>query len=65
MHNIILLCRCVRIAVSGTLMRFRYIKRNMTLAEYYYHTNKHLLGDIIIAEYDPVGSKMRFLNENA
>ena len=46
-------------------MRFRYIKRNMTLAEYYYHTNKHLLGDIIIAEYDPVGSKMRFLNENA
>ena len=40
-------------------------KRNMTLAEYYYHTNKHLLGDIIIAEYDPVGSKMRFLNEGA
>ena len=28
-------------------------KRKETLAEYYYRTNKHLLGDIKVAEYDP------------
>ena len=36
-------------------------KRSETLAEYYYRTNKHLLGDIVIAEYDPVLDEMRFL----
>lgn len=38
-------------------------KRGMTLAEYYYHTNKHLLGDVIVAEFDPQNSTMRFINE--
>lgn len=38
-------------------------KRKETLAEYYYRTNKHLLGDIIIAEYDPSDNEMRFLNK--
>ena len=50
--------------------RYKYIamlksynpKRNETLAEYYYRTNKHLLGDIIIAEYDPDNNDMIFLN---
>lgn len=37
-------------------------KRGETLAEYYYRTNKHLLGDIIIAEYDPEYNEMIFLN---
>ena len=37
-------------------------KRKETLAEYYYRTNKHLLGDIIIAEYEPDSDNMRFLN---
>ena len=40
-------------------------KRKETLAEYYYRTNKHLLGDVIIAEYDPDANDMRFLNEDA
>ncbi len=38
-------------------------KRNETLAEYYYRTNKHLLGDVVIAEYDPATNDMRFINE--
>lgn len=36
-------------------------KRSETLAEYYHRTNKHLLGDIVIAEYDPGLDEMRFL----
>ncbi len=39
-------------------------KRKETLAEYYYRTNKHLLGDVIIAEYDPDTKEMRFLNND-
>lgn len=34
-------------------------KRKETLAEYYYRTNKHLLGVIIIAEYEPDSDNMR------
>ena len=37
-------------------------KRHMTLAEYYYQTNKHLLGDVIVAEYDPERTTMRTIN---
>ena len=37
-------------------------KRDLTLADYYYLTNKHLLGDIIISEYDPNNKVMRFIN---
>lgn len=40
-------------------------KRKETLAEYYYRTNRHLLGDVIIAEFDPDTNDMRFLNEDA
>ena len=38
--------------------------RKQTLAEYYYNTNKHLLGDVIIAEYDPPNEYMNFINES-
>lgn len=40
-------------------------KRKETLAEYYYRTYHHLLGDILIAEYDPIMDNMRFIgNKN-
>lgn len=45
------------------MLKSNTYKRKETLAEYYYRTNKHLLGDIIIAEYDPSSDKMRFLNK--
>ncbi len=35
-------------------------KRKETLAEHYYHTNKHLLGDIVVAEYEPKVNTMCF-----
>ncbi len=38
--------------------------RKETLAEYYYRTNKHLLGDVVIAEYNPDSKHMRFINES-
>ena len=36
-------------------------KRHETLAEYYYRINKHLLGDIKVAEYDPKTDEMRII----
>ena len=38
-------------------------KRNETLSEYYYRMNRHLLGDIKVAEYDPVNDVFRVLGE--
>ena len=41
------------------LMHSYNIKRNESLAEYYYRTYKHLLGDIHILEYDVVKDEMK------
>lgn len=41
-----------------------YNQKGATLADYYYKTNKHLLGDVIIAEYDPENKDMHFINED-
>lgn len=35
------------------MLRATHEKRNETLAEYYYRTNKHLLGKTKVAEYEP------------
>lgn len=44
------------------VMRTSYnSKRKEYLADYYYRTNKHLLGDITVAEFDPLTNKMRFI----
>lgn len=39
-------------------------KRNETLAEYYFRTNRHLLGKIKILEYDPISENMRLIGQN-
>ncbi len=36
-------------------------KRGETLAEYYYRTNSHLLGEIKVAEYDPETKEFRII----
>lgn len=36
-------------------------KRKETLAEYYYRTNRHLLGSIAVAEYDPERNEMHII----
>ena len=36
-------------------------KRKESLAEYYYRTNQHLLGNTQIAEYDPVKDRLRII----
>ena len=36
-------------------------KRNETLAEYYYRMNRHLLGSIKVAEYDPINDEFKIL----
>ena len=37
-------------------------KRKETLAEYYYRTNRHLLGGIKVAEFDPEKNQMRIIS---
>ena len=36
-------------------------KRHETLAEYYYRTNRHLLGKIMVAEFNPENNQMRII----
>ncbi len=37
-------------------------KRKETLAEYYYRTNRHLLGKIKVAEFDPEKNTLRIIH---
>ena len=39
-------------------------KRQESLAEYYYRTYKHLIGDIRIFEYDPESDEMRKIRDD-
>ena len=41
------------------MLKSHHPKRKESLAEYYYRTNKHLLGKIIVAEYDPENDQLR------
>ncbi len=38
-------------------------KRKESLAEYYYRTNRHLIGETIVAEYDPELQELRIINK--
>lgn len=42
----------------------RHAKREETLAEYYFRTNRHLLGKTIVAEYDPQTNYFRIVGQN-
>lgn len=46
------------------MLQSSHPKQRYTLADYYYHTNYHLLGDVIVAQYDPHNKAMIFLNED-
>lgn len=46
------------------MLRSFHNKRNESLAEYYFRTNRHLLGKTIIAEFDPASSEMRVIGSN-
>lgn len=46
------------------MLKATHAKRNESLAEYYYRTNRHLLGKTKVAEYDPGSDKMRVIGEN-
>ena len=39
-------------------------KRHETLAEYYHRTYQHLLGDVIVAEYNPDNQQMRVIGKS-
>ena len=46
------------------MLRSYHSKRGETLAEYYYRTNKHLLGNIIVAEYNPDQKELRIVSKH-
>jgi hypothetical protein len=45
------------------MLKSHHIKRRESLAEYYFRTNKHLLGNIIVAEYDPDADTLRIIGQ--
>ena len=45
------------------MMRTYCSRHQESLAEYYFRTYKHLLGNIIVAEYDPQHKEMRFIQD--
>lgn len=46
------------------MLKAEHSKRNETLAEYYFRTYRHLLGEIKIFEYDIQKKEMRFVGQN-
>ena len=46
------------------LLRTYRDKSKETLAEYYFRTNRHLLGNIIVAEYDPDSDDLKIVRES-
>ena len=46
------------------MLHAEHLKRNETLAEYYFRTNRHLLGKIKIYEFDLHTKEMRFVGQN-
>ena len=46
------------------MLRSCHPKRKESLAEYYYRTYRHLLGNIVVAEFDPDSKSMRFIQED-
>ena len=46
------------------MLHAEHAKRNETLAEYYFRTNRHLLGKIKIYELDLLAKEMRFVGQN-
>ena len=47
------------------MLKSHHPKRQESLAEYYYRTNKHLLDRIIVAEYDPKNDNLRIIGANS
>ncbi|MCR5778912.1 MAG: hypothetical protein K6G84_16085 [Lachnospiraceae bacterium] len=45
------------------MLESRHAKRKESLAEYYYRINKHLLGKINVAEYDPESGRMNIIGQ--
>ena len=45
------------------MLKSQHSKRRESLAEHYYRMNKHLLGNIIVAEYDPNADELRIIGQ--
>lgn len=45
------------------MLRSHHSKRNESLAEYYYRTNRHLIGSTKVAEFDSETRKLTVIGE--
>ena len=46
------------------MLKTYHNKRNESLAEYYFRTNRHLLGNIVVAEFDPENKDFHVIGQN-
>lgn len=46
------------------MLKSHHPKRAESLAEYYFRTNRHLLGKTKVAEYDPITDEFRIVGSN-
>ena len=46
------------------MLKSYHPQRHESLAEYYYRTNRHLLGNTKVAEYDPEQNELRVVGGN-
>lgn len=49
---------------SIVMLKATHPRRNETLAEYYFRTNRHLLGDIKVCEFDPDAGALSLIGQN-
>ena len=49
---------------SIVMLKATHPRRDETLAEYYFRTNRHLLGDIKVCEFDPNTGELSLVGQN-
>ena len=49
---------------SIVMLKATHPRRDETLAEYYFRTNRHLLGDIKVCEFDPNTDELSLVGQN-
>ena len=49
---------------SIVMLKATHPRRSETLAEYYFRTNRHLLGDIKVCEFDPETEMLTLVGQN-
>ena len=49
---------------SIVMLKATHPRRSETLAEYYFRTNRHLLGNVKVCEFDPAAGTLTLVGQN-